>query len=67
MRRDHAKEFEKTYKHLFALKTQKGLDSNVERFQAPYEANLDKLTPAQKSEYEEYLAKLQTVQLSPAE
>lgn len=61
------KEFEKTYKHLFALKTQKGLDSNVERFQAPYEANLDKLTPAQKSEYEEYLAKLQTVQLSPAE
>lgn len=61
------KEFEKTYKHLFTLKTQKGLDSNVERFQVPYEANLDKLTPTQKSEYEEYLAKLQTVQLFPAE
>ncbi len=61
------KEFEKTYKHLFTLKTAKGIESNIERFQAPYEANLDKLTPAQKSEYEEYLAKLQTVQLSPAE
>ena len=61
------KEFEKTYKHLFTLKTQKGLDSNVERFQAPYEANLDKMTPTQKSEYEKYLTKLQAVQLAPAE
>lgn len=56
------KEFEKTYKHLFTLKTAKGIESNIERFRAPYDANLDKMTPAQKSEYEEFLAKLQTVQ-----
>lgn len=56
------KEFEKTYKHLFTLKTAKGIESNIDRFRAPYEANLDKMTTAQKSDYAEYLAKLQTIQ-----
>lgn len=56
------KEFEKTYKHLFTLKTAKGIESNIDRFRAPYEANLDKMTTAKKSDYKEYLDKLQTIQ-----
>lgn len=59
-------EFEKTYKRLFELKTQKGIDSNIDRFQAPYNANLDKMTPEQQAALRGYLDKLRSVQL-PAE
>lgn len=55
-------EFEKTYKHLFELKTPKGVLSNIERFQAPYKAHLDKMTPQTQTAYENYVAKLHSVQ-----
>lgn len=56
-----AQEAEKTLDHLFTLKTQKGIDASVDRFCAPYEANLDKLTEDQRSDYQEHVAKLRKV------
>ena len=56
-------DFEKTYKHLFELKTAKGLNSAIERFSGPYKLNADKMTPKQLELYADYLQKLSAVNL----
>lgn len=56
-------EFEKTYKHLFQLKTQKGIISSIDRFRAPYEANRDKMTEELLRLYDDYVVKLQGVEI----
>lgn len=56
-------DFEKTYKHLYELKTQKGIDSAISKFKAPYEPNLQKLNDRQVQIYQSNVKKLESVTL----
>ncbi|MCI7713098.1 MAG: DUF4236 domain-containing protein [Clostridiales bacterium] len=57
-------DFERTYKHLFELKTQKGIDTSIEKFQAPYTQNLEKMTVDRQAEYASYVETLHGIQLA---
>lgn len=56
-------DFEKTYKHLFELKTAKGINSAIEKFSGPYNLNSNKMTTKQLELYEGYLQKLTSVNI----
>lgn len=55
--------FETTYRKLYNLKTQNGINSNIARFRSIYDNNMDKLSPEQIGSLEKYTAKLSSVKV----
>ena len=49
-------EYRSEFKSIGKLKTQKGIDGHIQRFQAIFEGNMEKLTDAQKAKLNGYRA-----------
>ncbi|MFQ8927274.1 MAG: DUF4236 domain-containing protein [Evtepia gabavorous] len=54
-------EYRSEFKSIGKLKTQKGIDGHIQRFQAIFEGNMEKLTDAQKAKLNGYRANLERI------
>lgn len=50
-------DFESAYKHIHTLSTQRGIDSYIARYEAPYKENIDKLSSDQSANLQSNLEK----------